>query len=41
MLDVGAGTLASNFVMFFIILAAALTLHVQGKTDITTSRRTQ
>jgi NRAMP (natural resistance-associated macrophage protein)-like metal ion transporter len=38
MLDVGAGTLASNFVMFFIILAAALTLHVQGKTDITTSR---
>jgi NRAMP (natural resistance-associated macrophage protein)-like metal ion transporter len=38
-LDVGAGTLASNFVMFFIILAAALTLHVQGKTDITTSRQ--
>ena len=38
MLDVGAGTFLSNLIMFFIILTAALTLHAQGKTEITTSR---
>jgi Mn2+/Fe2+ NRAMP family transporter len=38
MLDVGAGTLLSNLIMFFIILTAALTLHAQGKTEIATSR---
>ena len=36
-LDVGIGTLLSNVVMFFIILATALTLNVHGITNITTS----
>ncbi len=38
-LDVGAGTIASNLVMYFIILTAALTLHKAGQTDIETSRQ--
>ncbi len=37
-LDVGAGTFASNAVMFFIILTTALTLNRDGKTEIETSR---
>jgi Mn2+/Fe2+ NRAMP family transporter len=37
MLDVGAGTLLSNLIMFFVILTAALTLNRQGITDIQTS----
>jgi Mn2+/Fe2+ NRAMP family transporter len=36
-MDVGTGTFFSNLVMFFIILSAALTLHRQGITSITTS----
>jgi NRAMP (natural resistance-associated macrophage protein)-like metal ion transporter len=39
MLDVGAGTLLSNLIMFFIILTAALTLNRQGITDIQTSKQ--
>jgi NRAMP (natural resistance-associated macrophage protein)-like metal ion transporter len=38
-LDVGAGTLLSNLIMFFIILTAALTLNRQGITDIETSKQ--
>jgi Mn2+/Fe2+ NRAMP family transporter len=38
-LDVGTGTFFSNLVMFFIILATALTLHAHGKTHVETSRQ--
>ena len=37
-MDVGAGTLFSNVVMFFIILTTALTLHVHGITNISSSK---
>jgi len=36
--DVVAGTLVSNLVMFFIVLTAAITLHANGITSIHTSR---
>jgi len=36
--DVGAGTFASNLVMFFIILTASLTLHAHGTTHIETTK---
>ncbi len=39
MMDVGAGTLLSNLIMFFIILTAALTLNRQGTTNIETSKQ--
>lgn len=35
--DVGVGTFFSNLVMFFIILAASLTLHREGVADVQTS----
>ena len=35
-IDVNVGMLFSNLVMYFIILATALTLHESGKTDIST-----
>jgi Mn2+/Fe2+ NRAMP family transporter len=38
-LDVGTGTFFSNFVMFFIILTTALTLHRHGVTRVETSRQ--
>jgi NRAMP (natural resistance-associated macrophage protein)-like metal ion transporter len=38
-IDVGAGTFFSNFVMYFIILTTALTLHKHGIKDIETSRQ--
>jgi NRAMP (natural resistance-associated macrophage protein)-like metal ion transporter len=38
-LDVGAGTFYSNFVMYFIILTAALTLHAHNEHDIYSSRQ--
>ncbi len=38
-LDVGVGTFFSNLVMFFIILATALTLHQHGITQIETSKQ--
>jgi len=38
-LDVGVGTFFSNFVMYFIILTAALTLHRNGITDVETSKQ--
>lgn len=38
-LDVGIGTFFSNVVMYFIILATALTLHRHGITNIETSRQ--
>ncbi len=38
-LDVGIGTLASNLVMFFIIVTAAMTLHRHGMTNIESSRQ--
>ena len=38
-LDVGTGTFFSNFTMYFIILACALTLHAHGKTNIETSKQ--
>ena len=38
-LDVGVGTFFSNLVMFFIILAAALTLHRHGITNIESSKQ--
>jgi NRAMP (natural resistance-associated macrophage protein)-like metal ion transporter len=38
-LDVSSGTFASNFVMYFIILTTALTLHKSGATEIETSRQ--
>jgi Mn2+/Fe2+ NRAMP family transporter len=37
-IDVGAGTFASNTVMFFIILTASLTLHAHGTTHIETTK---
>jgi NRAMP (natural resistance-associated macrophage protein)-like metal ion transporter len=37
-LDVGVGTFFSNFVMYFIILTTAMTLHTHGAKEITTSR---
>lgn len=37
--DVGIGTFFSNFVMYFIILATALTLHKNGLTNIESSRQ--
>lgn len=37
-LDVGFGTFSSNLVMFFVLLATALTLHAHGKTEIQSSR---
>ena len=37
--DVAAGTLASNAVMFFIILAASATLHAHGTTHIETTKQ--
>lgn len=37
-MDVGAGTLLSNVVMFFIILTTALTLHANGITNISSSK---
>ncbi len=36
-LDVNLGMLASNLVMYFIILTTAATLHASGKTDIATA----
>jgi NRAMP (natural resistance-associated macrophage protein)-like metal ion transporter len=38
-IDVGAGTFFSNFVMYFIILTTALTLHKHGIKDIETSKQ--
>ena len=38
-LDVGVGTFFSNFVMYFIILTAAVTLHTHGVTKIDTSKQ--
>ncbi len=38
-LDVGVGTFFSNFVMYFIILTAAVTLHAHGVTQIDTSKQ--
>jgi NRAMP (natural resistance-associated macrophage protein)-like metal ion transporter len=38
-LDVGTGTFFSNFVMYFIILTAAITLHAHGVTQIETSKQ--
>jgi NRAMP (natural resistance-associated macrophage protein)-like metal ion transporter len=38
-IDVGVGTFFSNLVMYFIILATALTLHAHGLTSIETSRQ--
>ncbi|HWX15624.1 MAG TPA: Nramp family divalent metal transporter [Chthoniobacterales bacterium] len=38
-LDVGIGTFFSNFVMYFIILTTALTLHAHGVKDIDTSKQ--
>ena len=38
-LDVGVGTFFSNLVMYFIILATALTLHKAGITQIETSKQ--
>ena len=38
-LDVGVGTFFSNLVMYFIILATALTLHKHGITGIETSKQ--
>ena len=38
-LDVGTGTFFSNFVMYFIILTAAVTLHSHGVTKIDTSKQ--
>ena len=38
-LDVGIGTFFSNFVMYFIILTTALTLHAHGIRDIDTSKQ--
>jgi NRAMP (natural resistance-associated macrophage protein)-like metal ion transporter len=38
-LDVGTGTFFSNFVMYFIILTTALTLHAHGIRDIDTSKQ--
>jgi NRAMP (natural resistance-associated macrophage protein)-like metal ion transporter len=38
-LDVGVGTFFSNFVMYFIILTAAIVLHKHGVTKIETSKQ--
>jgi Mn2+/Fe2+ NRAMP family transporter len=38
-LDVGVGTFFSNLVMFFIILTAALVLHLHGVTNIDSSKQ--
>ncbi len=38
-IDVGTGTFFSNFVMYFIILSTALTLHKHGITEIETSKQ--
>jgi len=38
-LDVGIGTFFSNFVMYFIILTTALTLHRHGITNIESSKQ--
>jgi Mn2+/Fe2+ NRAMP family transporter len=38
-LDVGTGTFFSNFVMYFIILTTALTLHKHGITNIDTTKQ--
>jgi NRAMP (natural resistance-associated macrophage protein)-like metal ion transporter len=38
-LDVGTGTFFSNFVMYFIILTAAVTLHAHGVIKIDTSKQ--
>src|SRR4051812_31996228 len=38
-LDVGVGTFFSNFVMYFIILTAAVTLHAHGVAHIDTSKQ--
>jgi NRAMP (natural resistance-associated macrophage protein)-like metal ion transporter len=38
-IDVGIGTFFSNFVMYFIILTAAVTLHRNGVTHIETSKQ--
>ena len=38
-LDVGTGTFFSNFVMYFIILTAAMALHQHGVTNIETSKQ--
>lgn len=38
-LDVGTGTFFSNFVMYFIILTAAVALHANGVTHIETSKQ--
>ena len=38
-LDVGTGTFFSNFVMYFIILSTALTLHAHGITNIDSSKQ--
>jgi NRAMP (natural resistance-associated macrophage protein)-like metal ion transporter len=38
-LDVGTGTFFSNFVMYFIILTAAVTLHAHGVVKIDTSKQ--
>ena len=38
-IDVGTGAFFSNFVMYFIILATALTLHKHGITQIETSKQ--
>src|SRR5690349_48605 len=37
--DVAAGTIASNAVMFFIILTASITLHAHGTTHIETTKQ--
>jgi Mn2+/Fe2+ NRAMP family transporter len=37
-IDVGVGTFFSNLVMYFIILTTAFTLHLHGRTDLSTSR---
>ena len=37
--DTVAGMFFSNFIMYFIILTTAATLHVHGQTDITTARQ--
>ena len=38
-IDVGTGMFFSNFVMYFIILTTAVTLHAHGLTHITTARQ--
>src|SRR5207249_5347843 len=38
-IDVGVGTFFSNFVMFFIILTTAFTLHAHGLTKLETSKQ--